>query len=144
MAARLNVKDAWLSKYLRLADLPKLIVAAFPDLLSIKTNYAAVLLPLLKEAKSKKRVLEVARNFTRKKTAGEQYSVADLMKAFKGSAVKSGRSGSVQRYQARNKSHPVLLKSATSRRLSIEIDRSAGVGRKEIVELLDKALKDHF
>ncbi|MEO1543685.1 MAG: ParB/RepB/Spo0J family partition protein [Pseudomonadota bacterium] len=47
MAERLEVSEAWLSRYLQLSRLPKQIVAAFRDITDIRESHARTLKPLL-------------------------------------------------------------------------------------------------
>lgn len=60
MAARLEVSEAWLSRYLQLAKLPPEIVAAFPSLRDIKELHARVLKPLLVDPAARRRVVAEA------------------------------------------------------------------------------------
>lgn len=60
MAARLEVSEAWLSRYLQLAKLPPEIVAAFPSLREVKELHARVLKPLLVERPARERILTEA------------------------------------------------------------------------------------
>lgn len=47
MAARLEVSEAWLSRYLHLARLPEVVVAAWPSIIDLKELHARTLRPLL-------------------------------------------------------------------------------------------------
>lgn len=60
MAARLEVSEAWLSRYLDLATLPKRVLAAFGDVTVIKTKHGKDLKPFLKSAKDKRKLLAAA------------------------------------------------------------------------------------
>lgn len=53
MAARLEVSEAWLSRYLHLARLPKAILDAFPQLTEIRELHARSIRPLLQDAEDK-------------------------------------------------------------------------------------------
>ncbi|CAM3240891.1 chromosome partitioning protein, ParB family [Paracoccus aminovorans] len=53
MAARLEVSEAWLSRYLHLARLPKAILDAFPQLTEIRELHARSIRPLLQDAEGK-------------------------------------------------------------------------------------------
>ena len=67
MAARLEVTQVWLSRYLELARLPEEVVAAFPSIRDIRELHARTLKPLLKDARSRAKLLAEARGL-----AGEQ------------------------------------------------------------------------
>lgn len=53
MAARLEVSEAWLSRYLYLARLPSMIVEAWPQITEIKELHARSVRPLLNDAEDK-------------------------------------------------------------------------------------------
>lgn len=53
MAARLEVSEAWLSRYLYLARLPQVVVDAWPRITDLKELHARTLRPLLNDAKDK-------------------------------------------------------------------------------------------
>lgn len=61
MAARLEVSETWLSRYLGLARLPKGIVEAYADITDIKERHARDLNPLLSHPDKKKAVLDEAK-----------------------------------------------------------------------------------
>lgn len=53
MAARLEVSEAWLSRYLYLARLPEAVVRAWPQITDLKELHARILRPLLSDAQDK-------------------------------------------------------------------------------------------
>lgn len=53
MAARLEVSEAWLSRYLYLARLPETVVQAWPHITELKELHARSLRPLLSDAEDK-------------------------------------------------------------------------------------------
>ena len=53
MAARLEVSEAWLSRYLYLARLPQVVVEAWPQITEIKELHARSVRPLLHDAEDK-------------------------------------------------------------------------------------------
>ena len=53
MAARLEVSEAWLSRYLYLARLPSIMVEAWPQITEIKELHARSVRPLLNDAEDK-------------------------------------------------------------------------------------------
>lgn len=60
MAARLEVTEAWLSRYLNLAKLPIEIVNAFFQKTDIKESHARTLKPLILKPSDKAKILQVA------------------------------------------------------------------------------------
>lgn len=61
MAARLEVTQVWLSRYLELARLPQEVIAAFPSIREIRELHARILKPLLKDSGTRAKVLAEAR-----------------------------------------------------------------------------------
>lgn len=72
MAARLEVSEAWLSRYLALAKLPSEIVAAYLDITGIRERHARELKPLLNDAEQRRRVLAEARLIADAQAAGRR------------------------------------------------------------------------
>lgn len=56
MAKRIEVSEAWLSRYLDLADLPDIIIKAFVDITEIRSKHGRDLKPYLKDMKNRKRL----------------------------------------------------------------------------------------
>lgn len=61
MAARLEVSEVWLSRYLELSRLPEEVVAAYASIRDIRELHARILKPLLKFPKTRELVLAEAR-----------------------------------------------------------------------------------
>lgn len=60
MAERLEVSEAWLSRYLQLARLPEAVVAAWPSIREVKELHARALKPLLADDDAAERVQQEA------------------------------------------------------------------------------------
>ena len=69
MAERLEVSEAWLSRYLDLASLPQEVVRAFGDVTQIRVKHGRDLKPYLKDRKARARIIEGARAL---RSAGKQ------------------------------------------------------------------------
>ncbi|MCT4556477.1 MAG: ParB/RepB/Spo0J family partition protein [Pelagimonas sp.] len=69
MAARLEVSQPWLSRYLQLAKLPSVIVGAFASVRDLRERNARELKPLLADAASAKPILEEAAAIGREQLA---------------------------------------------------------------------------
>lgn len=65
MAQRLEVSQPWLSRYLQLAKLPKVIVTAFPNIREIRERNARELKPLLSDPETADTLLQEAASLTR-------------------------------------------------------------------------------
>jgi ParB family chromosome partitioning protein len=72
MAARLEVSETWLSRYLGLAKLPKSIVEAYADITDIKERHARGLNPLLSHPEKKKAILEEAKVIAKEQRVAAQ------------------------------------------------------------------------
>lgn len=72
MAARLEVSETWLSRYLGLARLPKGIVEAYADITDIKERHARDLNPLLSHLDKKKAILDEAKAIGKVQRAAQQ------------------------------------------------------------------------
>lgn len=70
MAARLEVSEAWLSRYLYLARLPDAVVQAWPQITDLKELHARSLRPLLNDAQEQ--VLDEASAIARDQAAARQ------------------------------------------------------------------------
>jgi len=88
MAARLDVSEAWLSRYLALAKLPQEVVAAFASIRDIRELHARRLKPLLAVDETRTAVLRAARAIARDRAGGAALDapqvVARLLAAGKG------------------------------------------------------------
>lgn len=99
MAARLEVSEAWLSRYLQLAKLPNEIVEAFPSIREIKELHARTLKPFLGRLEDREILLETARQMA---TDGVSRDGVQVMNVFKAALKPS----------ASTKTDPVTLQSS--------------------------------
>jgi len=72
MATRLDVSEAWLSRYLALAKLPKAIIDAYADITEVKERHARDLNPLLAHPEQKRAILEEAKEIAAEQRAALQ------------------------------------------------------------------------
>lgn len=72
MAARLEVSETWLSRYLNLAKLPEELVAAFASIHDLKEAHARRLRPLLDDAEGKARMLAEAERLAAAQAAARE------------------------------------------------------------------------
>ncbi|MGA0608443.1 ParB/RepB/Spo0J family partition protein [Phenylobacterium sp. VNQ135] len=91
MAQRLNVSEAWLSRYLDLARLPPDVVAAFPDPHALRIKHITFLKPLLKPDAQRGRVLEAARALASR--GDQRLSPQDVIRRLKDAAEPPRPSG---------------------------------------------------
>jgi ParB family chromosome partitioning protein len=71
MAARLEVSEAWLSRYLNLAKLPEAVVAAFPSLRELRELHARRLRPALEAPEARARLMAEAGRLAAERKAGQ-------------------------------------------------------------------------
>ena len=69
MAARLEVSETWLSRYLALAKLPKTIIEAYADITEVKERHARDLKPLLSAPDKKAAILDEAKAIAKEQQA---------------------------------------------------------------------------
>jgi len=94
MAQRLNVSEAWLSRYLDLARLPRELVAAFPDPHELKIKHVTLLKPLLKPEDRRQRVLERAAELKGRGGDGQVLHPQDVIRLLTSAADSPKKSGS--------------------------------------------------
>lgn len=90
MAARLEVSEAWLSRYLQLAKLPPEIVAAFVSLRDIKELHARTLKPLLADPPARARLLAEAGAIAKDRLSAP-VAAAEVLGRLKAAGQGSGR-----------------------------------------------------
>lgn len=148
MAERLEVSEGWLSKYLDLASLPEPVVAAYPDITQIKVRHAVDLKPLLKDSKSRQRVLkaaeEVRQEQSRTREAGQgTLDGQHVIKRLKAVAKATGRAaakGVLAEYQS-TAGKPMLTVTRQGRSgLVLRVAPSSGAGKDEVLRACEQAL----
>jgi ParB family chromosome partitioning protein len=97
MAGRLNVSEAWLSRYLDLARLPGELVAAFDDPHELKIKHVTQLKPLLKPSDRERRVLAEAIAIARGRGEGAPLKPQDVIRRLAAAADPPKKSGSPKR-----------------------------------------------
>lgn len=100
MAERLDASESWLSRYLDLARLPDVLMAAFPDPADLRIKHVTQLKPLLKPKDRRERVLAEAQRLAEARSQGLEGSnapVAKIIRALAAAADAPKRSGSPKR-----------------------------------------------
>ena len=150
MAQRLQVSEAWLSRYLFLAKLPEEIVAAFPSSNDIKELHARTLKPFLAQPSARDALLERGQWLTSMRAAGATSDgmpwndaakvMQELKRAGQGHAPKRKARPSVKHvYSAKGTSHKIT-RTDKGGRILLEIDKEAPAA--ELRKLLEKFLMD--
>ncbi len=153
MAQRLDVSQSWLSRYLKLTELPEAVIAAYADVTHIKEIHARTLLPLIEE-----------------KREGRSYRAKVLAKAAELSALQSaareeGRPGpdgaevlrqlvAVKRqakprtvshsYNARNGAVMLEAKANARSGLTLRVTPGSGADAAEILKACEEALRAYL
>lgn len=96
MAGRLNVSEAWLSRYLDLARLPIDLVAAFDDPHELKIKHVTQLKPLLKPDDRARRVRAEAGAIAQQKGEGSALKPQDVIRRLTAAADAPKKSGSTR------------------------------------------------
>lgn len=125
MAQRLNVSEAWLSRYLDLARLPADLIDAFPDAHGLKIKHVTLLKPLLKPDDRRDRVMARAVELKGERVQGEPLHPQDVIRLLKQAADAPKKSGSPKRS---GKGADGVVTSASG----IPVIRLEGRTRKEI------------
>jgi ParB family chromosome partitioning protein len=130
MAARLEVSETWLSRYLGLAKLPKGIVEAYADITHIKERHARDLNPLLSHPDKKKAILDEARIIGKAQRAMQQ----EQGKALDGAAVVARLKAAAAPKRSPQRAQTIEYKSAEGTRL---VTARKQKGRGLILEIAD-------
>ncbi|GAA6210201.1 hypothetical protein NBRC116601_34940 [Cognatishimia sp. WU-CL00825] len=150
MAQRLQVSEAWLSRYLYLAKLPDEIVKAYPNSNDIKELHARTLKPLLAQPKARQQLIEKAEWLASMRAAGATTDglpwndaakvIEALKRAGQGTLTKRKPRPSVQHvYSAKGTGFSITRKDK-GRQIILEIDKSAPAS--DLRKLLEKFLLD--
>ncbi len=150
MAQRLQVSEAWLSRYLFLAKLPDEIVAAFPSSNDIKELHARTLKPFLAQPKAREVVVDRAIWLASMRAAGATSDgmpwndtakvVQELKRAGQGHAPKRKPRASLKHVYSSTDGEVQITRTDKGGQIVLEIDRNAPVG--ELRKLLENFLLD--
>jgi ParB family chromosome partitioning protein len=151
MAGRLNVSEAWLSRYLDLARLPSELMAAFHDPHELKIKHVTLLKPLLKPEDRGRRVLREAEAMAVWKGEGPALKPQAVIRKLtlaadppkRASAPK--RSGSAGNVLTTSGGSPVLRIDARKRKeVTLTLLLAGGASRVEAESALLTVLDNHW
>ena len=97
MASRLNVSEAWLSRYLDLARLPAQLIGAFADPHELRIKHVTQLKPLLKPDDRAGRVLAEAAAIAARKEEGPAPKPQEVIRLLTAAAESPKKTGSPKR-----------------------------------------------
>jgi len=144
MATRLECDEAWLSRFLKLADFPQEIIRLYKDVNQIKTAHSKLLSPLLNKPTTAKRMLAYA-----KQVADQQFESSVLVKNLKQAAEdnkpKKTTKSVIAEYSAKATGKPmVTVKKKGRAGLEILVDTACGADQSEVEDAIRLTLKDYF
>lgn len=104
MAARLEVSEGWLSRYLTLAKLPKEVVSAFASIRDLRELHARTIKPLLANPRDREAVLAEARSIATQQVRaregqGDPVEPAQVVSRLKGAVRAPRPRPSVRRFR---------------------------------------------
>ncbi|MEQ8348713.1 MAG: ParB/RepB/Spo0J family partition protein [Sneathiellaceae bacterium] len=148
MAERLEVSEAWLSRFLLLAKLPKAIIDAYADVTELREHHARELRPLLGDARQRERVLEAARAIAaeqKQAAAGGQPLLPgpEVLKKLKAAAQKPQKTRSTILGEYRSQDGKVAL-TARRKGRGVQLDIASGAELDELLALCRQALEAHL
>lgn len=119
MAERLEVSEAWLSRFLQLARLPETIVRAFATLRDVKELHARALKPLLAEPESEARVLAAAEALAELQGQGAALAAPEVINRLK-AATREPRRAVSETVFRRDPHESGVRMTETARKVTLE------------------------
>ena len=151
MARRLEVSEAWLSRYLDLAALPGEVVAAFGDVTAIRVKHGRDLKPALKDRRWREKVLTAARSVEarQRQRAGEGRGLLPGAQVVRELAATVRSTNPVPRpalaeYRAGTGKVMLSVGRASGRGLTLRIPGNSGASADELLDACRAALKAHY
>lgn len=146
MAARLEVSEAWLSRYLALAKLPDEVVVAFPSIRDIRELHARTLKPLLNSSRDRSNVLAEARRIAEEQAAarkgqGRGIEPAQVLSRLKG-AVNAPRARVKAQHYTGMAGEPVFSVRRSGRKTVLEVPDN--LSRDALEDAFRRFLDDRF
>ncbi|MEM9810750.1 MAG: ParB/RepB/Spo0J family partition protein [Pseudomonadota bacterium] len=137
MAERIGVDRTWLSRYLRIGELPEDILRAYGDVRDIGIRHAAELSPLL-SGDAAQDILDTARDLAASRANGDRKSASSVLKALKTAAQPSAARHVKTFNDAEGR---VLLTAETKpRSLVLTIPRTRLRDRQALMQAIEDAL----
>lgn len=149
MADRLEVSEAWLSRYLDLAALPGEIVEAFGDVTELKTKHGRDLKPHLRAARDRNKLIAAAEKITaeQQERLGQGRAVlsgANVVRALvkESTPKKTASRGTLAEYES--KKGAVMLAASRQGRsgLVLRVVPDSGASQEELIEACGRAIRE--
>lgn len=142
MAARLEVSDAWLSRFLQLAKLPEEVVAAFASPRDLREAHARTLGPLLRRAEDRDAVLAEARAIRAEREAGRGVDPAAVVSRLRGAAAAKPARRAKETVFRRAREESGMVMRRKGRKTTLEF--SDGLSRSALEGAFAAFLRDRF
>ena len=151
MARRIEVSEAWLSRYLDLASLPASVIAAFGDVTEVRVKHGRDLKPYLKDRSARQKVIDKARALQadQEKRRGEAKGYlpgAQVVRELVG-AAKAKRPtvrGTLAEYRAQTGKVMMSVNRQGNSGLMLRISRNSGANKTELFDACRKAIEEHL
>jgi ParB family chromosome partitioning protein len=150
MADRLGESEDWLTRYLNLAKLPKEIVEAFSDVRNIKVRHGKELIPKLKEAKLRDKIIKRAgelKSIQMERRAAEK-PILDGAEVFNRltAAIKPAKKKvePLETFQSKTGEDILAVDRKNKTAMTLRVMLGNGVGREEVVAAFQDALEKHY
>lgn len=140
MAERLNVSNAWISRYMTLARLPDEIVRAYCNPGEIREVHARKLKPLLADDETRGALFEEAARLAGAPAAEPLSGAETLARLVAATARRT--SAPPQRWSYASAARTVITATRTRRAVQLSID--PGASRKDVEDAFADFLEDHF
>lgn len=151
MAERNNKSESWVSRYLKLAELPQDIVDAYANLSDLKIHHGLQLLKLVENKHARGLVLDQAKvlksQHAEARIAGQpSLKGAAVLKLLLGSAQqkKNKRGGPLSEYDAGDLKGVLIVKSKNQRSITLSVNTTLGASAANLVKAFESALIDYY
>jgi len=146
MAARLEVSEVWLSRYLELARLPSEVVSAFATIRDIRELHARTLKPLLKVPGNREKIVAAAHGLAARQSAARDgqgaFVEAPQVIATLKASVASRKPKVLSKETYKGSSGAALSCSRRGQKYLLEFD--AKLSRKDLQEAIDAFLDANY
>jgi ParB family chromosome partitioning protein len=152
MAERLEVSEAWLSRYLDLADLPQEIIQAYDDITQINIQHTRDLKPLLKDNKTRAKLLakaqEIAGEQERARSAGKEGIKGPAVVSALKSACMAGdgkrSNGALASYKTQLGKPMFTVERVGKAGLVLKFPGTSGASKEELIAAFTEAVEKFF
>lgn len=142
MAARLDVSETWLSRYLALAKLPDEVVSAFPSIREIRELHARRLKPLLAKDDSRSRVLTEARRLAKTQAHAREGLVASIDGAQVAARLQAAGAGASKTAKPAPRDYDGLTAQTGAKATTLTVPN--GMSRDRLAAAFQRFLQDQF